>query len=570
MYAVYPKDILAAWGEPMYKNGAAPGWYDSSGAAERSDYRRLITYAAAKANIERPAVVVRGGRLAPHIEVAVKTLSSTRAMMVFLINHEDIGGKHEVIVRHVPDTFQAWDVMNDQLIENNSDGRVELDLLPWRARVVYFGPPDQARFVSRKQRELMALDLSPVKFTVGPKTLSEPPLPEVGVAPQPRPASLGEGEVAQLTVTATNSDDKQPRMGEPIIIPASALARYLRTLTVRGVRLASGAAVQWDDLDGDSVLSRADEIVWQTDLAPGEKKTFTLILLEQPAPSAAPEGFALSADQEAAKVQVGGQDLFIVGKDNSWQFPSEQIGQPVKHPGARCFAGDEVREPRIEILGDGPVRKLVEVSHGYEPYQEYLSEDLQPEADTTADYAVYAQQVPGEHRVYVDIRHAINKDFIAGKKPLAAGYSPAGRLAGLEGYYSGWYKDTLGRVGPLFHHKIERNCGGWLAVAQGKDQVLGLMARRTTGIVAPRPVPDEADGIQIILAWMTRSEMNWDASDLRSVVDREILAGNVFHLEALVALKDGSGWEGIDELRRQYASPPTVTITQWKVARHSQ
>jgi len=136
--------------------------------------------------------------------------------------------------------------------------------------------------------------------------------------------------------------------------------------------------------------------------------------------------------------------------------------------------------------------------------------------------------------------------------------SAVGRLAGLGG--AGWYKDTLGRVRPLSGEAVEKNSGGWLAVRQGEDQVLGLLARRTQGIVAPRSVSDETDGLQVVGSWLGRSAMDWNGENLANFIDLEIRAGNIFRLETLIVLKEGTDWRGIDRLRRQYADPPIIAI----------
>ena len=100
---------------------------------------------------------------------------------------------------------------------------------------------------------------------------------------KPKVASLKRPEIARLTISAVNEDDAAARWAEPIVIPCCTFAYQLSGTDARGVRLANGEAVQWDDLDDDGRISNADEIVWQSDFQAGEKKTFELILLDQPA-----------------------------------------------------------------------------------------------------------------------------------------------------------------------------------------------------------------------------------------------------------------------------------------------
>jgi hypothetical protein len=145
-------------------------------------------------------------------------------------------------------------------------------------------------------------------------------------------------------------------------------------------------------------------------------------------------------------------------------------------------------------------------------------------------------------------------------------FAGVGRLAGLTGDHS-WYIDTLGRMGPTYGEMTEKNCGGWIAALQGKDKVVGILARRTQGIVSHKlSIPDQTDGIQVIGTWMSRSAVDWNGTDIRHMANREILAGNIFHLDALLVLKDGTGWEGIDELRKQYAAPPVIEIERWTIS----
>ena len=154
----------------------------------------------------------------------------------------------------------------NKLIEKQTDGKFEVQVAPLRARVVFVGPGKQAWLVSQRQEKLLATDLSPVKFTVGPKTLSEPPLPTVDPAPDPAVGEIPDGVAAHVHVTVRNGDPLKPRLAEPIIIPADALSFRLSGTTVSGVRLKGGVDVQWDDLDGNGRLSSEDEIVctWQS------------------------------------------------------------------------------------------------------------------------------------------------------------------------------------------------------------------------------------------------------------------------------------------------------------------
>jgi hypothetical protein len=54
--------------------------------------------------------------------------------------------------------------------------------------------------------------------------------------------------------------------------------------------------------------------------------------------------------------------------------------------------------------------------------------------------------------------------------------------------------------------------------------------------------------------------MDWNGADLASFIDLEIAAGNVFRLQALIILQEGTDWQGIDNLRQQYAEPPVIAI----------
>jgi len=115
---------------------------------------------------------------------------------------------------------------------------------------------------------------------------------------------------------------------------------------------------------------------------------------------------------------------------------------------------------------------------------------------------------------------------------------------------------------------MERNLGGWLAVRLGKNRILACLLRRTDGIVTrPRLLPDEQDGVQVMGSSLTRSFQTWNVSDRRQLVDREIMAGNTYTLEALLIQTAGETWAGVDKARRRYAAPPGIAIERWTVRR---
>lgn len=567
IYAVFPEKSLADWGEPLYGLQRAASLH----AAQRTDYRRMITTLVEKAGIQRPVVVRYQGGEAPHVEVVTKKDPTTGGCMIFLINHDNLAGVHEVEIPDRPRGFFGVDVTANRRLKPNGAGRFEVELVPWFSRVLFVGPARQARQIERNQAQLLATDMKPVKFTIGPKTLKEPPLPIVAQASDPEPgAGLETGVVAQLTIAVRNTDSATPRVAEPVVLPADSFAFRVSGSLIRGVRLASGEPVQWDDLDGNGRLSPGDEIVWQVDLQPGEEMAFVLSLLDQPSRETSCAGFKVRPIAARTVFSVADQEVFAVGNDSSWEFPQAALDPAIRkrlaqQSGARFFMSGDVTNVQIKVVADGPVRKLVEMVHRYVPVA--ANDKQEPEArsvETRAIYAVYARPVPGEQRVYAHVEHRVEQTITMPTLTyIPYGQYTAGCLVRLG--TPGWYKDTLGRVGPLTGECIERNSGGWVAMPYGTNAVLGLLARRTEGIVSGLTVPDETDGLQVNGGGFSRSFVHWEADGLRGLIDREIMAGNVYRLDCMLVMQAGQSWEGIDALRRQYSRPPTVCIQKWMV-----
>lgn len=338
---------------------------------------------------------------------------------------------------------------------------------------------------------------------------------------------------------------------------------------MRGVALDGGHPIQWDDLDENGVLSKEDEIAWQADLAPGEKKSFILSLLG-PAPEKPEVGaLKLAVKNDQARFAIGRKAVLTVGADNTWHFRVVGVHPAVRegtHPGAR-FRGATAREPEIRVLADGPVRKSIEVAHGYEPLKQRQGGTWEPDVSTVPRDTVDARQAADQQRAYATTTDTVNKTFR--ENPISVvrrrGYGKALAALAFPRGQSGWYKDPLGRVGPPGRIMMERNCGGWLAISPAEGKLVGLLLRRTDGIECGRPVRDETDGLQVNGLCLSRSFIDWNTDEVRKFVDTEVLAGTEYRLEVLLVVTNGTSWEPTDDLRQRYAQPAEISVTEFLV-----
>lgn len=108
-------------------------------------------------------------------------------MMVFIINHDSTDTTYEVrlsqeCMKRLHKRAQAWDLLNEKLIEESTDGVFPLPVKPYRASVVFIGAGAVLKRVLKAQRELNSMDLSvPEYFRKRPELnehLYRTPVPE--------------------------------------------------------------------------------------------------------------------------------------------------------------------------------------------------------------------------------------------------------------------------------------------------------------------------------------------------------------------------------------------------------
>jgi len=578
IYATYPWEALVEMGETRYSEGMQHGWYNLDSPEKRADYRNIVTYIAEKAGIKKPALVIKDGMPAVDVEAAVKTDTRTGAKMIFLVNQGKSAGPVRLEVPGIKSRSQAiaMDMEACRSIKMTEPGILKVAIKPESSLTVFIGPSAQVGKIAAAHEKLVKMDLAPGKFTVGPKFVDEPPVPEVNTAEKVETGNLAPGAVAEIRVKVVNRDKQNSRTAEPVVIPADRFASRLQGCDIKGVRLDGDIPVQWDDIDKNGVLSEEDEIAWQADLAPGEEKLFNLRFLDKPAENSPDKNFRLRVSGNEGSFIVNNKNVFCVNTGHQWIFPLAP-GRARSQSGASFFRGAmsrvevKLKEPVMEVISDGPVRKSVVLRHGYEPFKDYFGIFREPDITTQGRYTVYSRNPESGNRVFASITHHFNETYRfepRGDLGVLTGYTLAALDPGTFRDKTGWYVDTLGRISPAKGSEIiEKNCGGWLAGPLEDGSVLGILLRRTKGITRKLPVPDEQDGVQVLQGTLSRSFINWNASDINYLVDKEISKGNEYRLDCMLIHTNGGTPQDVESLRRTFASPPEIKIEEVLVAK---
>lgn len=119
-----------------------------------------MTYAARKAGIIRPVSVLKDGKIPCNIEVLPRT-DNAGNLMIVLINHDATDATYQVVVdeqyvrEKLPRKATAWNVLANSRIEEDTDGRFDLKIAPWRASVVFLGEAPILQRIQQAQAELV-------------------------------------------------------------------------------------------------------------------------------------------------------------------------------------------------------------------------------------------------------------------------------------------------------------------------------------------------------------------------------------------------------------------------------
>ena len=150
-------------------------------------YVEAVSYAARKARVRRLVTVRQGGRIPCNLEVLPRT-DGEGNLMCFVIDHDGTGGACDVTVDpahlgKLPRGAQVWDLLNEKLIEERTDGKFALTVPAWKVAVFLLGAPAALAPVKAAQAKLNAMDLSVPKYFLDRPALNEPeyntPIPPI-------------------------------------------------------------------------------------------------------------------------------------------------------------------------------------------------------------------------------------------------------------------------------------------------------------------------------------------------------------------------------------------------------
>lgn len=592
--ATYPRSRFIHTGEPV-----APYWQGGVRSAyQRAGYVDLYKRICEKAEVQRPATVLRDGQLARNINVFVRVHEKTAGLMLILIDTDlEITGAPDLYRVQCPlakPGFQAWDLTENRALRWVSPGVVDVRVPEHGTRYVVMAPPSQVAEMARIQRELMALDLTPKPYPLGERGgPKEPPLPVCRDRGRTQQADLPADVIARALVSVTNPTD-HVKQHEPIVLAGRDLFRALPAGTIRGVRI-DGVPVQWDDLDGNGELSAKDEVAWQADLKPSSQADFAIDLLSQPAQAQA-TGFSVQVNEAQARVTLGARTLFALNREGGWAFKDVRTpgGRALKVPDLCGYVFDAGRVLDLgmvwqstDLVSDGPVRKVIRCVFESEEYA----------TTSTSRYVVYARQPEGAVRIYADVVHHVRKEIelaVKGVPPgefedtlskldmgpnIRASLDRLGRFYSYGLPYDGgsfvsleplpkrrprpkdcYYDDALGRFSEAGWTGLTNNFGGWIAALYRDDGLIQISLRRVRRILSGPLLVDEHDGIQVARYTLTRAAYDPSPKNPYRTIDTRIDAGSRWRLDTLITLRKGFDEKACREERKAFASPPAVEV----------
>ena len=137
-------------------------------------YAEALGYAARKAGVTRPVTVTLNGKMPMNLEVLPR-VAPDGTMMVVVISHDKTEADYDVAVdaAYVREGMQAWDMLNEEPIEKNSDGTFRLRVPSWGVSVFMLGTDKALKPIRVAQARLNARDLSVPKYFVDRPELNE-------------------------------------------------------------------------------------------------------------------------------------------------------------------------------------------------------------------------------------------------------------------------------------------------------------------------------------------------------------------------------------------------------------
>jgi hypothetical protein len=137
--------------------------------------------------VTRPVRLARDGRQPMNLEVLPR-VAPDGTMMVVVINHDQTQGEYDVTVddRLMAglDRAEAWSMLDERTIEQDSDGRFTMEVPSWGVSVLMIGTAKALAPIKAAQARLNRKDLSVPDYFVKRPQLNEyewgTPVPPIG------------------------------------------------------------------------------------------------------------------------------------------------------------------------------------------------------------------------------------------------------------------------------------------------------------------------------------------------------------------------------------------------------
>ena len=148
-------------------------------------YAEALGYAAKKAGVTRPVTLTLNGQLPMNLEVLPR-VDEKGTLMVVAISHDKTGAEYDVALdpAFVKKGFTAWDMINEKIVETDTDGQFKLTVPSWGVSVFMVGAPGALKPIQAAQAKLNKKDLSVPTYFVDRPALNEGewgiPIPAIG------------------------------------------------------------------------------------------------------------------------------------------------------------------------------------------------------------------------------------------------------------------------------------------------------------------------------------------------------------------------------------------------------
>jgi hypothetical protein len=137
-------------------------------------YAEALGYAARKAGVTRPVALTLGGTLPMNLEVLPR-VDDKGTLMVVAISHDRTEADYDAAVDPslVKPGFVAWDMLNDKVIEADTDGQFKVKVPAWGVSVFMLGSPAALKPIQETQAKLNRKDLGVPKYFVDRPQLNQ-------------------------------------------------------------------------------------------------------------------------------------------------------------------------------------------------------------------------------------------------------------------------------------------------------------------------------------------------------------------------------------------------------------